>query len=141
MTDLGSSFIGSSFMSTSTRQRGGCLSLFLLVLVVFALYNLISSFGLQQAYQDLAAQGLSVEVIVPSWLVPAQIVISVLTLACIYGIFTWKKWGVYGLVLLWAIGLGIGAASIGIAPMAVLILGIQVLLLAVALRGRWAYFG
>jgi hypothetical protein len=125
----------------NSPERGGCLTIFLLVLVVFTVYGLWGAFGTKQVYQDLAAQGLIPEVLIPDWVLPAQIALAALSLVFIYGIFTWKKWGVYGLVAAWIAGIVIGMATPGtILPLSLLILGVEVLLLATALRGRWMYF-
>lgn len=65
---------------------------------------------------------------------------GVLTLVAIYGIYTWKKWGVYLLVGTWVLSLLLsvgGGTGLGSSLGALVI---EALLLAFVLRNKWALF-
>jgi len=125
--------------SQPVRQRGGCLSLYLLVAIFGSVLGLLAVSGANALNAQLAAAGQAV-VDIPSWYVPAEVALIVLTLVAIYGIFTWKKWGVYLLIAQWVISLLVnivGGQGLGTSIVSLLI---QAALLAFVLRDKWALF-
>ncbi len=74
------------------RERGGCLTLFLVLYAIGSVITVITAFSLSGANAALAAQGLPTY---PSWYGIGSIVITLIGLAGVYGAWTWKKWGVY----------------------------------------------
>ena len=81
---------------TGTRERGGCLTIYLILIVIGSILGLASAFSLNATMQQLQAQGADVPSI-PSWYAPATILPVLLSLVGAYGTWTWKKWGVYAL--------------------------------------------
>jgi hypothetical protein len=78
----------------ASRERGGCLTVYLLLIVIGSVFSLVSAFSLNATLQQAAAQGIAVPTI-PSWYAPASILPVILSLVGAVGTWTWKKWGVY----------------------------------------------
>ena len=74
--------------SGSKPDRGGCLNLWLGASVVFSILAIVLFLGLGE---QLTRRGLGFFLIF-------GIVAVIVNLACIYGIYQWKRWGVYGLI-------------------------------------------
>lgn len=103
-----------------SKSRGGCLTAWLVLGFLGGVASIIgyatgsSNEALAQAYGNW-----------PSWANPAYIVFALINLASIYGIWTWKKWGlnlyyamlIVNIVLVMAVGgpwiFGIIGAAIG----------------------------
>ncbi len=111
-------------------ERGGCLSWWLGLSLVVSVLALIFFLGVGQ---QLSQRGFG-------YLIVFGIVAVVVNLACLYGIYQWKRWGVYG----FAVG--------SIVSLIVSILGstatardfaapfIQIGLLWYLVKDKWDYF-
>src|SRR5450432_2378314 len=75
------------------RERGGCLTIYLVLIIIGSVLGLISALTLGSATATLAAQGVAYEL--PGWYAPAWIVSIILALVGAFGTWTWKKWGLY----------------------------------------------
>ena len=124
---------------TPVRERGGCLSLYLVLAIFGSVLGLLAVSGLGAVNAQLAANGVGVTPL-PSWYVPAEVVLIVATLVAIYGIVSWKKWGVYLLVVLWIAGLVVTVAGGQSIVTGLVTLLIEAALLALVLRNKWALF-
>ncbi|MCC6612136.1 MAG: hypothetical protein IT320_01595 [Anaerolineae bacterium] len=71
------------------RERGGCLTLYLVVSLFAGGLALISILELL-SYQRYAE-------VIPPWLIVIVGVLIAAQIVCIVGIYSWKAWGVYGL--------------------------------------------
>lgn len=85
--------MSSSF--ASKPDRGGCLSLWLGASVLFSILALFLFFGIGG---ELTRRGYGLLFIF-------GIVAVIINLVCLYGIYNWKRWGVYGFVAADIIGL------------------------------------
>ncbi len=124
---------------TPVRERGGCLSLYLILAIVGAVFGLLAVLGTGSVNAQLAAAG-QPTIDLPSWYIPAQVVLIVITLVAIYGIFTWKKWGVYVLGATWVLSLIASLAGGQSVVTSLVVLVIEAALLWFVLRGKWALF-
>jgi hypothetical protein len=133
---------GHLHMNTSpnapVRERGGCLTAYLVVAVLGAVASLVLLLGAGSLNASLAAQG--VDTTLPGWVIPAQIVLVIIAVAGVYGIWTWKKWGVYLLVAEWVLStlIGVASGSGASSGAASLVLGGAVLYYL--LKDKWAQF-
>ncbi len=131
-------------MNTSARQRGGCLSLYLLLAILGSVLGLVAALGagsLNTINAQLAAENSNyVPVVIPAWYVPASVALIIVTLVAIYGIFAWKKWGVYLLVAEWVLSFLVAVAGGQSIVTSLVTLVIEALLLAYVLRGKWPLF-
>ena len=122
----------------SARERGGCLSLYLILAFLGSVLGLVSVLTLNAANAALVAQGVTA---IPGWYIPALVVEIILTLVAIYGMYTWKKWGVYLLVGTWVLSIAIaqagGVSSVGTSIGTIVI---EALVLWYVLRNKWALF-
>jgi hypothetical protein len=123
--------------ASGPRERGGCLTLYLIVIVIGSILGLIAAFSLSSTANQLAAQGFAVAV--PSWYGPAWIVSIILSLAGAYGTWNWKKWGVYLLIANLVFSAAISVAA-GQALSAIIGLIIAGAILWYLLRNKWAFF-
>lgn len=111
-------------------ERGGCLSIWL---AVSALFIIIAFFGLAGLASEAERQGIGAVIYVLMGM-------SVLSLVCLYGIYEWKRWGVYGLAAISIISpfveasLGVADASDCIAPF------VQLGILAYLVNDKWMHF-
>ena len=129
--------------STPMRERGGCLSLYLILAFLGSVFGLVAlllaSGSLAAANAALVAQG-AAPVVLPGWYIPGEIVVIVVTLAAIYGIYTWKKWGVYLLVGTWVLNILFGVGSGTGLGSSLGVLVIEAVLLWYVLRNKWQLF-
>lgn len=95
-----------------SKERGGCLSVWLALLIIV---NPLLGF-----YYLGNARALSSLLHLPSWVLPVLAIFSVINTVCVIGIWLWKKWGVFGFlgasIILFFINLGtlgLGAGTIG----------------------------
>ena len=72
-------------MDISTRQRGGCL----------ALYLVIGFIGVISSIIGILLNLSSSKLIYPAWYTPTLIVLVLPQLFSKYGVYKWKKWGFY----------------------------------------------
>lgn len=103
------------------KQRHGCLTAFLIVMIVLnsitALAYLVGSQAIQQALPGI-----------PAWALIVLGVVAVFNLVCAIALFNWKKWGFWGfiissivtLVINLNIGLGVAQSLSGLIGVAVL---------------------
>ena len=123
--------------TAGTKERGGCLTLYLVVIILFSIFGLVSAFSLNSTAQQLAAQGVAVNI--PSWYAPAQILSVILVLVGAVGTWMWKKWGPYLLIanLVFGVVTALLAGQILAAVLAIVISGG---ILWYVLKDKWALF-
>ncbi|MCA9908642.1 MAG: hypothetical protein KC519_08345 [Anaerolineae bacterium] len=115
------------------RERGGCLTVYLIVLAAAAGLGIVSILG-------LASNPRSAEVI-PSWIVIFVVVLAIVQIASVVGIWSWKTWGIMALAAsmiisnLVQIFTGLGSLAMNIVQLVV-----QPLLLFVVLRDKMHEF-
>jgi hypothetical protein len=114
------------------KQRGGCLTAFLvLMFIANPITALFYLFGTEILHKGLPNA--------PEWMFPVLAVLASAQLVCAIGMWTWRKWGVYGSFTLAALGFVINLAM-GINPMqAFMGLGGPIIL-AVLIKPIWRGF-
>jgi hypothetical protein len=81
----------------STRQRHGCLTAWLIFLIVGNSLSILSNLAFSvspQISSTLAAQGIDM----PGWTWLLLAVLGIFNVVCAIGLLKWKKWGFYGFV-------------------------------------------
>ncbi len=79
----------------SKPERSGCLTWWLIASVLF---SILAVFQLLNAGGELTRSGNSQFFVV-------SVALVVVAMACLYGIYEWKRWGVYGYVVVGLVGL------------------------------------
>jgi hypothetical protein len=115
-----------------TQERGGCLTIWLILMALGSAYTIFSYLTNTATYTQLYPGSSTITFLLLAGL-------GVLNLVCVYALWTWKKWGFY---------LFIGTAAVALVIN--LLLGIPVLfalagligvgILWLLLRSRWAAF-
>jgi hypothetical protein len=82
------------------KERGGCLTIWLIWLILSSALGLLRSFGPRPEISE----AMRAFVDVPNWFYTLGAFTSLLTVACGIGLWLWKRWGWYGLVARAAIG-------------------------------------
>lgn len=77
------------------RKRHGCLTIWLVLYIIVGLFSIVPLLGITV---DMAT-------IRPAPLVYLSIAVLIGELICVVGIFRWKKWGVYGFLILQTVGI------------------------------------
>jgi predicted amidophosphoribosyltransferase len=114
------------------KKRGGCLTIWLLLIIIFSLAGLGSFLGL--TISNPYALEFNIR-----WLRPAFVIISVVSFICAIVTFRMKKWGFYG--LLFASLAGMVLIYLMHAPVyAIIISIIGILILLLLVLSRWRYF-
>jgi hypothetical protein len=76
-------------MTDQTKQRHGCLTAWLVLMIVgnsfMALMYLLKGGAVQQQFPDA-----------PGWFSPVMSLVGVINLVCAVALFKWKKWGFFG---------------------------------------------
>lgn len=128
-----------NYRAEQGKNRGGCLTVWLGVSLALSLLTVLLLIQSLDAFRPGALPG--------GRTMPVSIVTVLLVLALgianvvsIYGIFQWKRWGVYGLVAV-LIASPVVELMIGTATGRDLLQPfIQIGLFAFLLRGKWPYF-
>ena len=116
--------------SGSKPDRGGCLNLWLGASALFGVLGIFLILGLAD---ELGRRGMGFFYVV-------SLVALVAALVCVYGIYQWKRWGVYGLVATSFINLtvsvmaGIATATSCVSPF------VQVAILWYLVHDKWDVF-
>lgn len=108
-------------MTQPERKRGGCLTAFLVVMLIgnplTAIYYLVAGGRVVDALPGM-----------PAWIIPVFIVVSVANTVFAVGVWLWKRWGVFGIgvsyIVVLIINVGIGLpfnALLGLVGIAILI--------------------
>jgi oligosaccharide repeat unit polymerase len=94
----------------SVPERGGCLNFFLAFLVVANLGILVFTFSTYSELQSLGTLPPSVasQAQLAYTFLSVQVIISIGIFACVYGLWNWKRWGYYGLIVIYGINILIG---------------------------------
>ncbi|HVO43953.1 MAG TPA: hypothetical protein VMT34_15090 [Aggregatilineales bacterium] len=128
--------------SSPVRERGGCLTLYLVASIVVSILVLLlllltgAFVGVVNASGALAETGSPSIPIFPLLLDGVGVLVSV---AGFVGAWTWKKWGIYLLVASFVIS-ALGGLISGNASSAVLGLAVEVGILWYLIRDKWAWF-
>ena len=75
------------------KQRGGCLTIWLSLMTIGGAIGIFASFIRSP---DIAM----FQITLPEWYQPVKAFIAIVYLVCVIGMWMWKKWGFYGIVLL-----------------------------------------
>ena len=107
------------------RRRGGCLTAFLLAMMIInplvAILYLAAGSLVQKGLPDA-----------PSWAIPVLGIFCIVNLACAIALWRWKRWGFYGFVVSAIVALviniiiGLPAHQIIAGPVGVIILYVLV---------------
>lgn len=115
------------------RERGGCLTMFLVVGVAVSVQLAVLGLGLAPLPEGFSNPD------APSWVLPAQGAFGVLNALLLIGIWFWQRWAVYGFcvlsVLITVVNLATGAAPL----LALAKLGAPFVLFLLAAQ-RWTRF-
>ena len=127
-----------SLLPTSAR-RGGCLTTWLIFMSlssVFLLYDFLSTYSDLERHDDPT---------LPHWPFLVLALLCVNQMIGIIGLFLWRKWGLY-LVILSGLGslatnLAFGVSIAALLPYALLtIIGLAIMISLVRSDGKWAHF-
>ncbi|MEP7287582.1 MAG: hypothetical protein ABI947_17630 [Chloroflexota bacterium] len=128
--------------SVSVRERGGCLTAYLVATIFFAILGLILLVTAGAALSAAVAAGAVSGADIPS-VSPLPIILSVVSVIVaiigVVGAWTWKKWGIYLIgasFIISALGSIIGGSFVS----AVVGLLIEAAILWYLLKDKWALF-
>jgi hypothetical protein len=94
-------------VTPTKKQRHGCLTALLIVIIVLNAIGILGS-----AILAVVGTGfLGVDITVPLWENIVSIVLGIMTIVCAVAIFMWKKWGFWGLVAVEVINVASGVAT------------------------------
>ena len=114
---------------TQPRERGGCLTVWLVVSAVLSIVVLLGLIGLGANTDNLFNS-----------VVIVGVIIVAADLAFIYGIWNWKRWGVYGLAVATVLSNGFSILN-GIRPETNLVqMVVQLVILYYLVHSRWDQF-
>jgi hypothetical protein len=84
------------------RNRPGCMTIWLVLLIIGGVIGLFrnlsggaNSAQMQQMFPNFS---------LPPWYIPYSIVSTLAQLGFAFALFQWKRWGYYGLCVVWVIG-------------------------------------
>ncbi len=107
-------------MTTMERKRGGCLTAFLILMMIAnpltALSYLFAGSTISESLPDL-----------PAWVIPVLGLLALANFVFAIAIWNWKKWGVYGFAGSTAVALLVNLISIGILGSLFGLIGIAIL--------------
>lgn len=113
-------------------ERGGCLTAFLvLMMIANPLVGLFYILG-----GDLLRRGMPDA---PRWALPVLAVGAFVQFACAIGIWSWRRWGVYGSCAMALVALVVNFA-IGLAPQSAIMGLLGPIILVLLVKPRWAHF-
>ncbi len=115
------------------RERGGCLTMFLVVGVAVSVQLAVMGLGLAPLPEGFSNPD------APSWVLPAQGAFGVLNALLLIGIWFWRRWAVYGFCLLSVIITAVNLATGGAPLVALVKLGAPFVLFLLASQ-RWTRF-
>ena len=81
---------------TSTKQRHGCLTAYLVVMLIANFGTLISYLVIKYALQDSATDIPPI----PDWAFATLLTLGMGNIICVVAIFRWKLWGFWGFACL-----------------------------------------
>jgi hypothetical protein len=99
-------------MVENERPRSGCLTVYLVLMIVFSLLGAVQYLAMGGAMRQTMAQ---LGTTLPGWYLPVMGVFSLASVATAVGIWQWKRWGVYGFVGISLLSLVINLVA-GISP-------------------------
>ena len=103
------------------RKRGGCLTAWLILMMVFnplvTIYYLVSGSAIQNSMPAY-----------PSWGIPVMIVLTLVNLACAIALWGWRKWGLYGLIASSLVAFLINVFTLGFAASVSGLVGIVIMI-------------
>jgi hypothetical protein len=124
-------------MVENERPRSGCLTVYLVLVIVFSLLSAVQYLAMGAVVRaGLEQMGMSV----PGWYLPLMGVLSLAQIAFAIGIWQWKRWGVYGFVGLSLLSIVFNMVA-GISPVFTIIasaIGLGILFFVV--RPLWDHF-
>jgi hypothetical protein len=112
-------------MSELGRKRGGCLTAFLILMLIVnpltAIYYLIAGSKIRESLPSM-----------PAWAIPVLIICGIANFAFALAILNWKKLGVYGIVAIAVVAFIINLMSgLPVAIALMRLVGVAILLLLV----------
>jgi hypothetical protein len=114
----------------SERKRHGCLTTWLIIMVILNLLGILLVAGIFAAYDA------------PGWLLAVSIGSGLLSLLFIIGVFMWKKWGAYGIIAIYIISIILDIVSGSYTSIAGSVIGLSVFLMVMNMGGEnraWNY--
>ncbi|MBI1280963.1 MAG: hypothetical protein GC179_22755 [Anaerolineaceae bacterium] len=116
-----------SSSSISKPERGGCLSWWLGVSVVVFILALVSYFA-------IGVRGSQAVLVI-------GIIWSVVCLIALYGIYKWKRWGVYSFIIVNVVGLILNSIANGsLSIFSIILTTVEVIVLLYVVRNKWKVF-
>ena len=121
------------------RERGGCLTAWLGVSLALSLIGAVLFLQVLDGFRPGALRP-GFRMPFSSFAVVFMIGLTIADIVCLYGTWNWKRWGVYGLVVVAIVSplaesmLGRAAEADFIAPI------VQMVILWLLLRNKWQYF-
>ncbi len=98
-----------SDQASSSKKRHGCLTFYLIFMIIINLYLVVAYSGLLIVALFID-QNITTVPDVAIWLYPIQLIMAILSLVFTIAIFLWKKWGFYGIAVLSGMSLVISVA-------------------------------
>jgi len=130
-------------MSTGSpvRERGGCLTVYLLASVVFGILAIILllTAGALVTAANVSGVATGTSASLPVFPLIVDVVGVVVAIAGVYGAWTWKKWGIYAIGASFAIS-AVGNILNGNFGGAVLGVVIEAAILWYLVKDKWALF-
>jgi len=118
----------SNTSSTPVRKRGGCLTALLIAMLIMnplaAMYYFLNGSQVSLAFPNM-----------PAFVIPLLGVIGLVNMGLAFGIWEWKKWGVYGFIASAVINFGINAMYVNLPSAFSGLVG--VVILVVLIRPFW----
>ncbi len=114
------------------RQRAGCLSYWLAILMLLNVVGIISYLAGGNSVFYLPPD-------YPAWAIYLLIVATVVNAVTAYGVWTWKRWGLYGFVASFLVAM-VAHVIIGVNPIAGLFTILGLFMLYALLRGQFQQF-
>lgn len=118
--------------AVSNRERAGCLSYWLAILVLLNVVGIVSYLTGGNSVFYLPPNP-------PTWAIGLLIGATVVSAVCAYGVWMWKRWGLYGFVASFIVAM-IAHVIIGGNPIAALFTILGLFMLYAMLRGRIGWF-
>jgi uncharacterized membrane protein (DUF2068 family) len=110
------------------EQRGGCLTAFLIFMFIV---NTLTAFY----YLFFGDAVRSAMPLIPAWAIPVLAVACILNVVFAVGVWQWRRWGVYGFIVLAILIFVLNITYVGLLPSLLGLLGPVILVLLV--RTRW----
>jgi hypothetical protein len=113
------------------RERGGCLTAFIGYIVIVNLAVVLLTFSIRSSLPSYADTGTF------DLFLGLQVVMTGAALACAYGLWTWQKWGYYGLMALYGLNIALSILTGQFTSIGGSVLGIVLLYYVMRDKQHW----